>query len=263
MVKKPRFSRSAGGIVLNPEGKVLVVNQNGDSWSLPKGHIEEGEDAFTAAKREIGEESGITELKLIRDLGKYKRFKIGRNGGEDRTEEKEISMFLFETGQSALKPVDPENPEAGWVDKDDVARLLTHPKDKEFFTKMASADFDPKDAFSIEKRVKSFAHAGRGISVFMRSTHNAWIHAAILAAVVALGIYFDITELEWLMIVLAAGLVFSAEAFNTAIEIDIDLTSPEYHPYARDTKDVAAGAVLISAIAAAVTGALIFIPRIF
>ncbi len=57
---------------------------------------------------------------------------------------------------------------------------------------------------------------------------------------------------------MAGGLVLVAEAFNTAIEIDIDLTSPEYHPFARDTKDVAAGAVLICAIIWAVVTLIIF-----
>jgi diacylglycerol kinase (ATP) len=70
----------------------------------------------------------------------------------------------------------------------------------------------------------------------------------------------QINNLEWAMIILAAGFVFSTEAFNTAIEIDIDLTSPGYHPYARDVKDVAAGAVLLAAITASVIGLLIFLP---
>jgi diacylglycerol kinase (ATP) len=119
-----------------------------------------------------------------------------------------------------------------------------------------------REAFSLVKRAQSFTHAGRGIWVFMRSTHNAWLHLSILAVVMALGAYFGITRIEWLFIALAAGLVLTAEAFNTAIEIDIDLTSPEYHPYARDTKDVAAGAVLIAAIAAAIIGLIIFLPYI-
>ena len=70
--------------------------------------------------------------------------------------------------------------------------------------------------------------------------------------------YFDISSTEWILLVLVGGFVLSAEAFNTAIEIDIDLTSPEYHPYARDTKDVAAGAVLVSAVTAAIVGLIIF-----
>ncbi len=114
--------------------------------------------------------------------------------------------------------------------------------------------------FSIVKRAKSFTHAGRGIWLVIKTTHNAWVDIAILLVVIALGFYFRITQADWMLIVFAAGLVLAAEAFNTAIEIDIDLTSPEYHPFARDTKDVAAGAVLIAAIAAAIIGLLIFGP---
>jgi diacylglycerol kinase len=115
-----------------------------------------------------------------------------------------------------------------------------------------------KESFSLVKRAKSFTHAGRGIWIFIKTTHNAWIHIGILVAVIALGIYCHITQTEWMFLVLSAGLVLASEAFNTAIEIDIDLTSPEYHPYARNTKDVSAGAVLISAITACIVGMIIF-----
>jgi diacylglycerol kinase (ATP) len=117
-----------------------------------------------------------------------------------------------------------------------------------------------KKRFSIVKRAESFTYAGRGIWVFLRSTHNAWIHVTVLVAVVILGFYFDITRTEWLAIVMACGFVLVAEAFNTAIEIDIDLTSPGFHPYAKDTKDVAAGAVFIASLTAAVVGLIVFIP---
>jgi 8-oxo-dGTP pyrophosphatase MutT (NUDIX family) len=126
-------STSAGGIVLNKEGKVLVVNQHGTSWSFPKGRFEPGEDALTAAKREIREESGITNLTLIKELGTYSRYKIGDNDGDDTSELKIMTMFLFKTDQEFLKPIDPKNPEARWVEKENVAGLLTHQKDKEFF----------------------------------------------------------------------------------------------------------------------------------
>jgi diacylglycerol kinase len=76
--------------------------------------------------------------------------------------------------------------------------------------------------------------------------------------VVAAGFYFKITVIEWALLFLASGLVFVTEAINTAIEIDMDLTSPQYHPYAKDTKDVAAGAVLLAAIFAVAVGLLIF-----
>jgi len=124
---------SAGGVVLNPAGQVLVVNQNNDSWSLPKGHIDPGEDAKAAAAREIREESGIKQLDFVKELGKYRRFQIGINGGENPEELKTITMFLYRTAETELKPEDPRNPEARWVEPEDVAPLLTHPKDKAFF----------------------------------------------------------------------------------------------------------------------------------
>ena len=64
------------------------------------------------------------------------------------------------------------------------------------------------------------------------------------------------------MITFTIGLVIITEALNTAFEIDIDLTSPSYHPYARDTKDVAAAAVLISVLVASIIGLIIFLPKI-
>jgi 8-oxo-dGTP pyrophosphatase MutT (NUDIX family) len=126
-------THSAGGVVTNDEGEVLVVSQHGTSWSLPKGHIDPGEDALVAAKREIYEESGIRDLEFVRELGTYERNKIGVDGGDDPSELKVITMFLFRTGEKSLRPVDPENPEARWVGKSKVAALLTHEKDREFF----------------------------------------------------------------------------------------------------------------------------------
>lgn len=133
LLKIMRQTESAGGVVINKKGQVLVVNQKGTSWSLPKGHIDKGEDALTAAKREIYEESGIDDLELVKELGSYERHKISLDGGDDKSELKTISMFLFKTDQEILKPTDPENPEAKWVEKEKVAELLTHRKDKEFF----------------------------------------------------------------------------------------------------------------------------------
>lgn len=117
---------------------------------------------------------------------------------------------------------------------------------------------DTNQKFSTINRIKSFAHAGRGILIFIKTTHNAWIHVFVFILVIFLGFYFKVTYFEWTMLIFSGGLVFVSEAFNTAIEIDMNLTSPQYHPYARDTKDVAAGAVLISAITALVVGILIF-----
>jgi 8-oxo-dGTP pyrophosphatase MutT (NUDIX family) len=129
-------TESAGGIVVNAAtGLILVVSQYGISWSLPKGHIEEGEDKLAAALREIHEESGISQLEYVRDLGSYQRYRLSVMGSEDRTELKIIHMFLFTTTEERLCPLDPENPEARWVERTRVAELLTHPEDREFFLK--------------------------------------------------------------------------------------------------------------------------------
>ena len=131
-----KHTQTAGGVVLNKEGLVLVVSQNGNSWSLPKGHIDEGENKLQAAIREVYEESGISELELIKEFDSYERYRIGLDGGEDKSELKKIFMFLFKTNQEVLKPIDPANPEARWVKKEEVAEVLTHKKDKEFFLKI-------------------------------------------------------------------------------------------------------------------------------
>lgn len=125
-------------------------------------------------------------------------------------------------------------------------------------------DITPKEKrrFSLIARIKSISHGVRGIRVFVLSTHNAWIQIFVTFCVVGMGIVLKISSIEWLILILTIGFVFTTEAINTAIEIDIDLTSPEYHPYARDTKDVAAGAVLIASIIAICIGLIIFIPKI-
>lgn len=129
---------SAGGVVLNRRGQVLVVNQRGKSWSLPKGHIEAGEDVLAAARREIYEESGLKELVLVKLLGSYERPRIGKHGGEDGAELKHLTFFLFTSSEEELGPIDPDNPEARWVDPSAVADLLTHPRDQEFFREIVA-----------------------------------------------------------------------------------------------------------------------------
>ena len=134
MLQNPsKVTVSAGGIVLNGRHMVLVVNQNGTSWSLPKGHVDPGEEPLQAATREIMEESGITDLQLLCTLGSYGRYKIGQKTGEDKKEWKVLVFFLFKTKQNELKPKDPRHPHARWVHPDEVEALLTHPKDKAFY----------------------------------------------------------------------------------------------------------------------------------
>lgn len=113
------------------------------------------------------------------------------------------------------------------------------------------------------KYSEKFRNAFRGLYVFSKTTRHLFIHIAAAVIVVILGFYFKVSSLEWVALVFAIGFVFVAEALNTAIEIDIDLTSPEYHPYARDTKDVAAAAVLLSVFVAITVGLIVFLPNVF
>lgn len=99
---------------------------------MPKGHIDPGETALQAAIREIKEESSVSDLKLIKEPGNYSRHRIGPDGSSESSELKNITIFLFRTDQTELVPEDADNPEARWVPIEEVADLLTHPKDKEF-----------------------------------------------------------------------------------------------------------------------------------
>ena len=81
------------------------------------------------------------------------------------------------------------------------------------------------------------------------SQHNAWIHAAATIVVGASGLYFHLTKAEWCWIILAIISVWTAETLNTAFEFLTDVASPAFHPLAEKAKDVAAGAVLITAMA--------------
>ncbi len=119
-----------------------------------------------------------------------------------------------------------------------------------------------KKPFTVRARAQSFRYALRGIGIIFKTQHNAWLHGVSTVIVVVLGFWLHISEVEWAVILLSVTSVLAAEAFNTAVEIDINLTSPDFHPFARDTKDVASGAVLITALGAALVGIVIFIPKV-
>jgi 8-oxo-dGTP pyrophosphatase MutT (NUDIX family) len=132
-----RFSKSAGGIIENSKGEIVIVNNHGNSWGFPKGHVDEGEELEAAARREVYEETGIANLKFVGMVGEYGRFKTGLGQPDDKSEYKTITMFHFKSEQALLKPLDPENPEARWVKKAEVLELLTNRKDKEFFERIS------------------------------------------------------------------------------------------------------------------------------
>lgn len=120
----------------------------------------------------------------------------------------------------------------------------------------------PQDSFQFTGRVRSFRHAIAGILRMIRCQHNAWIHAAVTVVVLVAALLLRVSAADWCWIILAISIVWTAEALNTAFEFLADAASPEFHPLVKDAKDVAAGAVLITAIAAAIIGVIIFWPYV-
>ncbi|OGI60633.1 hypothetical protein A2641_01875 [Candidatus Nomurabacteria bacterium RIFCSPHIGHO2_01_FULL_37_25] len=120
-----------------------------------------------------------------------------------------------------------------------------------------------KKAWREVKYSEKFLNAFRGLYVVSQTTRHLFIHITSALVVIIFGFYLEVSSLEWIALIFAIGFVFVTEVFNTAIEIDIDLTSPEYHPFARDIKDVSAAAVLLSVCVAIIVGFIIFLPKIF
>lgn len=109
-------------------------------------------------------------------------------------------------------------------------------------------------------RVRSFGHAFEGWWYVLRTQRNAWLHAAIALGVFGLSVWLGLDALSWAVIVLTTATVFAAEFFNTAIEVVVDLVSPRPHPLAKLAKDVAAAAVLLTALGALLVGVLVLGP---
>jgi diacylglycerol kinase (ATP) len=116
--------------------------------------------------------------------------------------------------------------------------------------------------FRLSARIASVRHACAGLAAMVRHEHNCWIHLVATIGVVALGFAIGLSAGEWTAILVAIVLVWMAEALNTAFELLCDVVQPEFHPAVRAAKDVAAGAVLVSAIGAAAIGALVFLPHL-
>ena len=121
----------------------------------------------------------------------------------------------------------------------------------------------PTNSFSIKARLKSFQFALSGLNSFFSTQHNAIIHLIMTLVAFSAAVLYNVTKAEAIGIALAIGFVWMAELFNTAIERLADLVSKDHHPEIKFIKDVSAAAVLLSAIAAVITGAIIFIPKLF
>lgn len=114
----------------------------------------------------------------------------------------------------------------------------------------------------LKKRIASFKYAFNGIALLVKTQANARFHLLATAVVIVAAWYLEASALEWAMLALTIGAVLAAEGFNTALEFLTDLVSPDYHELAGKTKDVAAGAVLITAFVAIAVAACIFGPKI-
>jgi diacylglycerol kinase (ATP) len=118
-------------------------------------------------------------------------------------------------------------------------------------------------SFSLRARRTSIRYAYEGLLAFFTHEHNAIVHLFFTIAVFGAAIFFRITGMEMIALILATGFVWAAEIFNTAIEAAMDHLSPEKHPRVKFIKDVSAAAVLIAAATAVVVGSFIFIPKLF
>jgi diacylglycerol kinase len=113
------------------------------------------------------------------------------------------------------------------------------------------------------KFIAGFRHAFRGLWYALRTQRNARIHVSIAILAILLGVVLHISAVEFAMVFVAMTGVFIAEMFNTVFELCIDLASPDYHPLAKIAKDVAAGAVLLSAMLSVVIGLFVFGPHLW
>lgn len=126
------YRSDAGGIVLGPTGRIVLVLQRNGTWSLPKGGVQDGEHHADAARREVAEETGLTDLTQIETLGSYTRYTIDEQGREDKSRLKRITVLLFTTKETDLRPADARIREARWMKPSEAVEVLTVPKDQEF-----------------------------------------------------------------------------------------------------------------------------------
>ena len=115
----------------------------------------------------------------------------------------------------------------------------------------------------IRGRRNSFKFALSGFIYVLKTQQNAWVHLAATMIVIAVSFWLQIERLEWLAILLVIGLVWMAEFMNTALEVIVDLASPEKHPLAKIGKDVGAASVLIAAILAVIIGVIVLWQPLF
>ena len=120
-----------------------------------------------------------------------------------------------------------------------------------------------KKAWKEVKYKERFKNAFRGMYVVVKATRHIWIHITSAVFVIILGFYFKISLFEWIAIVMCIGAVFVTEAFNTAIEMMMDMMTDKYHTLIKLIKDIAAAVVLLTSLNAVAVGYIIFIRKVF
>ena len=115
--------------------------------------------------------------------------------------------------------------------------------------------------FSIKARIKSIKTAINGIMIVAKEEHNAWLHIIATLTIIIIASRLNITAIEGSLLIFAIGLVWTSEAFNSAIEALANEVSGAYSIGIKKTKDIAAGAVLISSLTALAIGLLILLPK--
>ena len=111
------------------------------------------------------------------------------------------------------------------------------------------------------KRLKAFQYAITGAYLLLRYEASIQVQAAISILTIIAGFYFEISNLEWMMQILAIGLVLGIEGLNTAVEEIADFVHPDYHGKIGFIKDVAAGSVFFAAVTAVIIGCFIYLPK--
>jgi diacylglycerol kinase len=114
-----------------------------------------------------------------------------------------------------------------------------------------------------QSRATSFRYAFNGLWRVLLTQPNARIHAIATVCVIALGAWLGVSRVEWAILALTIGFVWTAEFINTALEAVVDLASPDIHPLAKVGKDVGAAAVLVAAIMSVIVGLLILGPPLW
>lgn len=114
----------------------------------------------------------------------------------------------------------------------------------------------------VENRIKAFGFAFQGVRTFFKEGIHARIQALAAIIVVLAGVFFEVSFIEWSILLLCVGLVIGLEAMNSAIEYLTDLVSPKHHELAKKTKDVAAASVLIAALFSVIIALFIFVPKL-